>query len=51
MVTDLADKVMQLNVQKGIANSLDAKLNAVLNTIDDLNTNNDAQAIIDYLSL
>ena len=44
-VMDLADKILQLNVKNGISNSLDAKLNAVLNTIDDINTNNDAAAI------
>lgn len=41
----LAEKVVELSVQKGIANSLVAKLNAILNTLDDNNANNDAAAI------
>lgn len=44
-VTDLAGKIVQLNVQKGIANSLDAKLNAVFDALDDINTNNDVAAV------
>jgi len=37
--------VISLNLQQGITNSLDAKLGAALNALDDLNTNNDAAAI------
>jgi hypothetical protein len=34
-----------LNLQKGISNSLDAKLGTALNALDDINTNNDDAAI------
>ena len=41
----LAQQVIGLNLQSGIENSLDAKLDAVLKALDDLNTNNDGAAI------
>ena len=41
----LAVSVIDLNLQTGIENSLDAKLSAALNAIDDLNQNNDVAAI------
>jgi len=37
--------VISLNLQQGITNSLDAKLSAALNALDDVNTNNDVAAI------
>ncbi|OGM12201.1 hypothetical protein A2Z22_05230 [Candidatus Woesebacteria bacterium RBG_16_34_12] len=40
-VNDLIDKVEIFNFQQGISSSLDAKLNAALNALDDLNENND----------
>jgi hypothetical protein len=36
---------MGLNLQNGIENSLDAKLDAALQALDDINANNDAAAI------
>lgn len=44
-VKALAQKVVSLNLQKGISNSLDAKLDSALNTLDDLNEKNDNAAI------
>ena len=41
----LIAKVMVLNLQNGIENSLDAKLENALKALDDLNTNNDVSAI------
>jgi hypothetical protein len=37
--------VISLNLQQGITNSLDAKLSAALNALDDVNTNNDGAAV------
>ena len=37
--------VVDLNLQQGISNALDAKLAAIVLVLDDLNTNNDAAAI------
>ncbi len=37
--------VISLNLQQGISNSLDAKLGAALQAIDDINQNNDGAAI------
>ena len=41
----LVDQVAELNAKEGIINSLDAKLNAALQAIDDVNENNDVAAI------
>jgi hypothetical protein len=41
---DLSATVANLDMTKGIANSLDAKLNAALGALDDLNENNDVAA-------
>ena len=41
----LVDLVVGLNLQQGIANSLDAKLDSALNALDDINENNDIAAI------
>ncbi len=37
--------VISLNLQQGITNSLDAKLSAALNALDDVNTTNDGAAV------
>jgi hypothetical protein len=37
--------VISLNLHHGISNSLDAKLGAALNALDDVNTNNDGAAV------
>lgn len=43
-LTGLAAKVMNLNLANGISNSLDAKIDAVMNALDDMNENNDVAA-------
>jgi hypothetical protein len=45
LLEDLAVDVYDLNLQNGIENSLDAKLDAALNALDDVNENNDVAAI------
>jgi hypothetical protein len=42
---DLIDTVDEFNLQQGIDNSLDAKLDAALQALDDVNDNNDVAAI------
>lgn len=42
---DLATLVVDINLQAGISNSLDSKLDATLTALDDTNENNDAAAI------
>jgi hypothetical protein len=44
-VTDLVADVIDLNLQQGLENSLDAKLDSVLSALDDINENNDVAAI------
>lgn len=44
-IQDLIAKVAALNLKKGISNSLEAKLNAALNAVDDTNQDNDVAAI------
>jgi hypothetical protein len=44
-IQNLIDTVKGLNLQQGIDNSLDAKLEAALKALNDLNQNNDAAAI------
>ncbi len=44
-IENLITLVIALNLKKGISNSLDAKLGAALNALDDMNTNNDIAAI------
>jgi hypothetical protein len=44
-IGDLVTCVAMLNVQEGILNSLDGKLDAALNALDDINENNDVAAI------
>jgi parallel beta-helix repeat protein/predicted outer membrane repeat protein len=45
LLGELAGKVFGLNVQNGIENSLDAKLGAALQALEDVNANNDVAAI------
>jgi hypothetical protein len=45
LIQDLIDTVTGMNLQQGIDNSLDAKLDAALGALDDVNQNNDAAAI------
>ena len=45
MVQRLAESVIDLNLQTGIENSLDTKLDAALKAIEDLNENNDVAAV------
>jgi hypothetical protein len=42
---DLIDTVKELNLQQGIENNLDVKLDAVLQALDDLNQHNDVAAV------
>jgi hypothetical protein len=44
-IEKLIREVLSLNLQHGITNSLDAKLDAVLQALDDVNENNDVAAI------
>lgn len=44
-VGQLITQVVKLNLHSGIINSLDSKLEAALNALDDLNENNDVAAI------
>jgi hypothetical protein len=45
LLSELVSRVIQLNRGKGISNSLDAKLNAVMAALDDVQAGNDAAAI------
>ena len=45
LLEQLMEDVVMLNLNRGIENSLDAKLDAVLNALDDVNANNDQAAI------
>lgn len=45
LIVQLVDKVAEMNLQQGIDNSLDVKLDAALNALDDINQNNDVAAI------
>jgi nitrous oxidase accessory protein NosD len=44
-LADLVDDVVDLNLQQGISNSLDMKLDAVSKALEDVNENNDVAAI------
>ena len=44
-IAEIIDQVMNLNLQQGISNSLDAKLDSALNALDDSNNNNDGAAL------
>lgn len=45
LLVDLAQDVIALNLQQGISNSLDSKLQAAMQALDDINENNDVAAI------
>jgi len=45
LLTDLVETVLALNLQTGIENSLDAKLEAAVSVIEDISANNDVAAI------
>ncbi len=45
MTADLVLKVASFNLQQGIENSLDAKLSAAWDALNDINENNDASAV------
>ena len=45
MINTLITKVASFNLQQGIDNSLDAKLEAALQALEDVNANNDASAV------
>jgi hypothetical protein len=45
MIQGLTGTVIELNLQQGISNSLDAKLQTALSALDDVNANNDVAAI------
>ena len=45
MITKLINDIILLNLQKGISDSLDAKLYSSMNALDDTNENNDGSAI------
>ncbi len=45
IIQGIVNTVMELNINNGISNSLDAKLNSALSALDDLNENNDVAAI------
>ena len=45
LIANLIDDVVDLNLQKGISNSFDAKLDAVVQALSDANTDNDVAAI------
>lgn len=44
-IQELIADVVQLNLKKGISNSLDAKLDAAVQALDDINQNNNVAAI------
>ena len=45
LLVDLAQDVIELNLQQGISNSLDSKLQAAMQALDDINENNNVAAI------
>lgn len=45
LVNNLVENVIGLNINKGMANSLDAKLSTALKVLDDMNEKNDGAAI------
>ena len=45
LIVQLIDTVAEMNLQQGIDNSLDAKLDAAFNALDDVNDNNNVAAI------
>ena len=45
LINSLVSNVLSLNLQKGIANSIDSKLDRALQALDDTNQNNDVAAV------
>ena len=45
LILELIDFVVALNLQQGIENSLDAKLDSALAALEDINNNNDVAAV------
>ena len=45
LVLDLMQNVIDLNLQQGIENGLVAKLEAAMQSLDDINANNDVAAV------
>ncbi len=45
LVAGLVADIIALNLQQGIANSLDSKLSSALDALNDVNENNDASAV------
>jgi hypothetical protein len=45
LIVDLVQSVANLNLQAGISNALDAKLDAAMNALADVNQHNDAAAV------
>ncbi len=45
LLTELIDNVIALDLRNGISTSLDAKLDAVVKALDDVNANNDVAAV------
>ncbi|MBL3598593.1 MAG: LamG domain-containing protein [gamma proteobacterium endosymbiont of Lamellibrachia anaximandri] len=45
MLTEVVESIVTLNIQEGLANSLDAKLDAAIGALDDVNTDNDVSAV------
>ena len=45
LITELVNVVIELNLQHGISNALDSKLDNVLKALEDANANNDVSAI------
>ena len=45
LLRELVQQVIDLNIQQGISNSLDAKLQAVIQALEDVNQNNDVAAV------
>jgi hypothetical protein len=45
LLLDLTQDIIDLNLQQGISNSLDGKLDAAMKALDDINANNDVAAV------
>ncbi len=45
MLTEVVESIVTLNIQEGLANSLDAKLDSAIGALDDVNTDNDVSAV------
>jgi len=45
LLDNLTEIVVELNLQQGIENGLDAKIDTALNALEDLNENNDVAAV------